>query len=390
MQLTSPSRRVFGILAAGTIGLSTALLGVTGVAQADPGEEVTVEAPVAAALAAPPAPDYLEVDTVGDGSLTVSFLVYASDPGVEADATGYEISTDNGSTFVALATETPYGNNEHVGTVTGLTNKQTYDLVVRATSSVGPSADSNGVQGTPAKPIGAPAGLTITRDQGKVTASWSAPTDAGSYDVASYDVGIFQPGQGDQLCSTTATVLTCVGDAKAGDGWQVNVTAIDTEGNRGTRSTAVAVPFSASVPTSNGPLTPAAGSSDKVTAGKTMVVSGTGYQPGSTVTFLIYSEPQVLTTVVADPSGNFTVTVTVPAGLAPGQHTLVASGTDTLGNQRFTTLTVTVSASGVATTAATLAYTGADVLLPAIGGLAAVAIGAGLIVVRRRASHSAA
>jgi hypothetical protein len=191
VQLTSPPRRVFGILAAGTIGLSTALLGVTGVASAEPGDAVAADAEVAAALTAPPAPEYLEVDSVGDGSLTVSFLVYESDPGVEADATGYEISTNNGSTYAALATQTPYGNNEHVGTVTGLTNKQTYDLVVRATSSAGPSADSNAVQGTPAKPVGAPIGLTVTRDQGKVTASWSAPTVAGSYDVAGYDLGIF-------------------------------------------------------------------------------------------------------------------------------------------------------------------------------------------------------
>ena len=132
-------------------------------------------------LAPPPAPDYLEVDTVGDGSVTLSFLVYDSDPGIEADTTGYEISTNNGSSFAAFATQTPYGNNEHVGTVTGLTNKQTYDLVVRSTSSVGPSANTDPVQATPAKPIGAPVGLTVTRDQGKVTASWSAPTDAGSY-----------------------------------------------------------------------------------------------------------------------------------------------------------------------------------------------------------------
>ena len=175
MQLTFPSRRVFGILAAGTIGLSTALLGVTGVANAEPGDVVEAEAELAAVLAAPPAPDYLEVDTVGDGSVTVSFLVYDSDPGVEAEPTGYEISTNNGSSFAAFATQTPYGNNEHVGTVTGLTNKQTYDLVVRSTSSVGPSANTEPVQATPAKPIGAPVGLTVTRDQGKVTASWSAP-----------------------------------------------------------------------------------------------------------------------------------------------------------------------------------------------------------------------
>ena len=257
---------------------------------------------------------------------------------------------------------------------------------MRATSSVGPSADSNAVQGTPAKPVGAPIGLTVTRDQGKVTASWSAPTDAGSYDVAGYDLGIFTSEMGDQFCSTTATVFTCTADAQPGDGWSINVTAYDTEGNPGTRSAAVAVPFSTTVPASNGALTPGAGSSSKVVAGKTMVVSGTGYQPGSTVTVLIYSSPQVLTTVVADASGNFTVTVTVPAGLAAGEHTLVASGVDTLGNQRFTTLAVTVSASG----GARLAYTGTDVLVPALGGLAAVVVGAGLIVVRRRSVASAA
>jgi titin len=381
---------VFGILAAGTIGLSTTLLGVTGVAQAAPGEVVTgeVQVEVAAALAAPPAPEYLEVDRVGDGSVTVSFLVYESDPGVEAEATGYEISTDDGSTFVAFATDTPYGNNEHVGTVTGLTNKQTYDLVVRATSPVGPSDNSDTVPATPAKPIGAPVGLTLTRDQGKVTATWSAPTDAGSYDVATYDVGIFQPGMGDQLCSTTPTVFTCTGDAPAGTGWLVNVTAIDTAGNRGTRSTDVTVPFSATVPVSNGSLTPAAGTTDTVVAGKTMVVSGTGYAPGSTVTVLIYSAPQVLTTVVADASGNFTVTVTVPAGLAAGQHTLVASGVGTDGNARYTTLPVTVTAAGSAaiTAGPRLADTGADVTVPAIAGLAAVALGAGLIVAGRRRS----
>jgi hypothetical protein len=386
---------VFGVLAAGTLGLSTALLGVTGVAQADPGDVVAPQSEVAATLAAPPAPDYLEVDDVGDGSVTVSFLVYQSDPGVEADATGYEISTDNGSTWNAFATQTPYGNNEHIGTVTGLTNKQTYDIVVRATSTAGPSAATDPVQGTPAKPNGAPVGLTVTTSAGKVTASWSAPTVAGSYPIDAYSVVYYQPatadggGAGGQLCETTAAVFTCTGDLTFGSEWLINVTAIDTEGNGGVTSADVAtgaVPFPATVPTSNGSLTPAAGSSSTVAAGKTMVVSGTGYQPGSTVTVLIYSSPQVLTTVVADASGNFTVTVTVPAGLAAGQHTLVASGVDTNGDQRFTTLAVTVSTSGKAT----LAYTGADVVPPALGGLAAVALGTGLIVVRRRAVRAAA
>jgi LPXTG-motif cell wall-anchored protein len=79
--------------------------------------------------------------------------------------------------------------------------------------------------------------------------------------------------------------------------------------------------------------------------------------------------------VVADVNGNFTVTVTVPADLAPGQHTLVASGVDTMGNLRFVTLPVTVTG---------LAYTGADIAVPAIGGLAALTAGGALIFVARR------
>jgi len=84
--------------------------------------------------------------------------------------------------------------------------------------------------------------------------------------------------------------------------------------------------------------------------------------------------------------------VTVPAGLAAGQHTLVASGVDIHGDQRFVTLPVTVSAAGVAKVTSTkkLAYTGADVVPPAIGGLVAVVLGTGLIVLRRRAARSAA
>ncbi len=58
---------------------------------------------LAAVLAGPAAPRDLEVDGVGDGSVTVSFLVYDSDPGVQAETTGYEISTNNGSSFATIA-----------------------------------------------------------------------------------------------------------------------------------------------------------------------------------------------------------------------------------------------------------------------------------------------
>ncbi|HET6395079.1 MAG TPA: LPXTG cell wall anchor domain-containing protein, partial [Blastococcus sp.] len=195
-------------------------------------------------------------------------------------------------------------------------------------------------------------------------------------------------GMGGQLCETTAAVLTCTGEAEYGTEWQVSVRAVDTEGNWGVSSAEALtgkIPYPATVPASQGSLTPAAGSSDKVVAGKTMTVTGSGYMPGSTVTVLIYSAPQVLTTTVADSGGNFSVTVTVPAGLAPGVHTLVAYGYDDNGLERVTTLSVTVSAAGTATvTGAKLANTGADVTIPALGGIATLGLGAGLIVISRR------
>ena len=87
----------------------------------------------------------------------------------------------------------------------------------------------------------------------------------------------------------------------------------------------------------------------------------------------------MLTTVVTDAPGNFSVEVTVPAGLPVGQHTLVASGVDPSGALRYITLPVTVTEDGAA-----LAYTGADIGLPLFGGLGALAVGGGLLLAGRR------
>jgi titin len=140
------------------------------------------------------------------------------------------------------------------------------------------------------------------------------------------------------------------------------------------------VPASSVLPESDGDLVLPPGTKASVAAGKTITVSGSGYAPFSTVTVLIYSTPQILTTVVTDGTGSFSVEVTVPAGLAAGQHHLVAAGVDPSGELRYLTLPVTVTGDG----GATLAYTGADVVVPAIGGLLAVLTGAALLLVARR------
>ena len=230
----------------------------------------------------------------------------------------------------------------------------------------------------------------------KVT--WTAST-AGTYPIAHYDVLAnldldpnAQMGGPTSICTVDAATRTCTAPVKAGRTYEIAVVASDTQNNTSDESahvTSAVVPaptVPAAVPAKNGDLSLPAGATSTVAPGKTITVSGSGYAPNSTVSVAIYSTPQVLTTVVTDASGNFTATVTVPAGLATGSHTLVASGVDSAGNVRYVNLPVTVSSSGKAT----LAYTGADVAVPSIIGLVAVSLGAGLIVVRRRATRSAA
>jgi titin len=166
---------------------------------------------------------------------------------------------------------------------------------------------------------------------------------------------------------------------------KLQVFAIDAEdnGSEAVTVTSDVVPAPRTLPTSNGNLTSPAGFRPGVattvpTGGKYTII-GSGYAPNTQVSVLIYSEPQILTTVMTDGGGSFTVEVTVPEGLALGEHTLVAAGLDPNGVMRYLTLPITVTASGPR-----LADTGADVTAPAVGGLAAVVVGAGLLVAARR------
>jgi titin len=395
VRFTSPSRRVFGFLAAGTIGLSTALLGVTGVAQAAPGTDP--EVPVAAAdgdtaavLAAPYAPTMIDVQG-DDATLGVWFEETEGDDNTEWADT-WEYSLNNGAW---TATTPDWSSGYGFFEVNALTNGTTYAVRVRGVSSTPTNgAASAPMNGTPYKPIGAPGTPTVVAGPSSLKVTWTAPTTQGTYPFSKYVVLIpvshGESGGPESVCETTTT--ECTFAVKAGVDYPVWVLAVDDQGHDGLEAGPVnsgvvpapAVP--ATVPVKNGDLTQPAGASSTVAAGKTLTLSGSGYAPNSTVTLAIYSTPQVLTTVVTDASGNFTATVTVPAGLEAGTHTLVASGVDSSGNVRYVNLEVTVSAGGTAK----LAYTGADVLVPALGGLAAVALGAGLIVVRRRATSSAA
>jgi titin len=387
VQLTSSPRRALGLLAAGTIGLSTAVLGVSGVAQASP----------------PTGPNAPTIEGAEGGDTTATVFFTANDPAEDDVVTPwadyFEYSLDDGDTYDEADVDPGMNGFDGGFEIPGLTNGTQYSVTLRGVSEgADPDDPADDIAGAPSDATtvtpyvgaSAPGNPVVKVGPASVTVSWTAAT-AGTFPIKGYTVGSYvsfgEGGGNAQICTTTGA-LTCTAPVVPGYKYAIYVYAVDSKDNGGADSDVsaqtVAIPpasVPATVPTKNGDLVMTAGKSNAVAAGSKVTVTGTGYAPGSTVSVAVYSTPQVLTTAVADANGAFSVEVTVPAGLAAGNHTLVASGVDANGVLRYVTLPVTVTATG---SAKLLASTGADVTVPALGGIAALGLGAGLIGVSRR------
>ncbi len=89
---------------------------------------------------------------------------------------------------------------------------------------------------------------------------------------------------------------------------------------------AAAISFATSAnaaPYSNQPTTGVSNTTPSV--GGTDTVSGSGYDPNELVDLVLHSAPYNLGTARADSAGNFSTTVTLPAGVS-GSHTIIATG----------------------------------------------------------------
>ncbi|MFI5934531.1 fibronectin type III domain-containing protein [Actinoplanes sp. NPDC051494] len=133
----------------------------------------------------PGAPTALSA-SAGDAQAVLMFTA----PGDGGDAiTSYQVSTDDGATWSALAVTG--SGTALTGTVSGLDDGTTYTVRVRARNSVGPGPASASVPVTPVSGLpGAPTGLAATRGDRSVTLSWSPPADEGGSPVTSYDVSV--------------------------------------------------------------------------------------------------------------------------------------------------------------------------------------------------------
>ena len=356
---------------------------------------------------APGVPDDVTVED-GDGRTTVRFAQTFGDGETTGDPESYEYRIGSGAwTAVVPTWDEAYQRVSFP--VTGLTNGSAYAIQVRALNVDGVAGEpSEAVTARPFVTAGPPTAVTATPGVSSVRVDWDPVADPGTYGVDHYEVDLVHSGNGtsgrENVCRTTDVFSCLIGlDTEVGFTYSVVVTSVDDHGHHGADSVVVPVGAPAapsvpgSVPASDGAISRADGGTGSVPAGSSIPLSGDGYLPGSTVTVVVYSAPQVLGHTTADVNGHWELTVVLPAGLANGSHTLVASGVDAAGDPRYLTLPITVTGGAAAPAAPVaaaggssggssggLAYTGADVAVPAIGGLAALAIGGGLVLAGRR------
>jgi hypothetical protein len=188
--------------------------------------------------------------------------------------------------------------------------------------------------------------VTATPGVNSLTVSWSAPGDVGA-GLDSYTATAMASGYPDKSCTATAPDTSCtITGLAAGVSYSLEVISIGPGGESkpaegeptGPPTGTPAAP--AEVPDS---VTPS--STGTATLGATVTISGSGYKAGSTVVLTFYSTPVSAGSATVSSGGTFSATVTVPAGVGTGSHTLLATGLDASGNVKFTAKAVTVAAA---------------------------------------------
>jgi len=193
-------------------------------------------------------------------------------------------------------------------------------------------------------PPDAPAAPVITAGVSSITATWIAPDTNGSA-ITGYTA---TASPGPATCSTAVGVTSCVLGATAGQNYTVTVMASSAVGWSAASSpsntvTATAPVVTVSPPLVSTPLNTDMGPISAAEPGQQITLTGSGYAPYATVVFTIYSVAQQIGSVITDGSGNFSRSVTIPSGLNPETHALVAAGVDPLGATRVQRLDIYVA-----------------------------------------------
>jgi predicted phage tail protein len=180
--------------------------------------------------------------TPGDQQVTLSWSAPASDGGSPVGGYNiYEGTSPGGETGTpvnsSLVTSTSYP-------VTGLTNGSTYYFTVKAVNAQGLGAASGEVLAVPVTAPGAPAGLTATPGDAKVTLTWSAPPSDGGSPVTGYNVYVATSADftdAGVVPGVTGTALAVI-DLVNGTPYYFRVTAVNKVGESQPSSVMLATP----------------------------------------------------------------------------------------------------------------------------------------------------
>jgi CshA-type fibril repeat protein len=273
------------------------------------------------------------VAVAGDGQVTVAVTPPGSG-GVVSDYT-VRVTGDPGRTCTVTVPAMSC-------VVSPLANNTSYTFEARASNAAGPSSWSPASTAvTPLislVPLAAPGAVTATAGVASIVADWPSVAQATGYTVTALP--------GPSTCTTTTT--RCVLGAQAGTRYTVTVTA--TSSGRTSSPSPISNPVTPTAPPV--PATPPTGAESTLTTdegrigltapGRQFTAKGTGFAAGSTVEVISYSTPVTLATTTADGSGAFSADVTMPADLADGSHTLLATGVGPDGTTRSIGLGLTV------------------------------------------------
>ncbi|MGY1702123.1 hypothetical protein [Geodermatophilus sp. SYSU D00766] len=396
---TKGRRSVAWQLAAGAAGLSVALGGSVlfpGLAAAADFDDETWVGPVITGHSTCESTVTLEfAEVVVDEETSQNFSYWANvSAAPEAGSSAGDVVLDE--TEWQELTVLPFGDG--LAAEVPLTDGKSYRIVLEAREdsfgSFRKSADSEPLD---VAVSGAPCGTENpgtqdpgTQDPGTQDPGTQDPgtQDPGTQDPGTQDPGTQDPGTQDPGTQDPGTEDPGTEEPTPEKPVDIPVTPVKDPGGTPQVPSAPIVPTT--VPSTPLKLTTDQGADTELSVGEKLTIKGEGFMPFSSVSVIIYSEPRVLTTVLADAQGRFEVEVTVPSDLPAGNHSLVASGVDPDGNEHFLRLDVTVDEAGaVAVTTASssggaLAFTGAEPLVPALLGGATLVGGGLLVLVSRR------
>ena len=256
--------------------------------------------------------------TAADAQASVSWTAPASNGGATIDS--YTVTSSPGAN-TCTTTGSPAGTS---CTVSGLTNGTSYTFSVTATNTVGTgpaSAASSGV--TPAASGGGGGGSSPSTDTPSPSPT-SMPTTPPPTPITTDPLG---PQDGPPLTPGGTTVTT--------DGQPTPVTTVPNKaggtvtstGDDWSLTTGGRTPAGKSQPTSPTGVV-------QVPQGGSVVVSGKGYEPGTSVQVYAMNPALLLGTFTVGADGTFRDSVTWPAGLGTGAGVLQVNGFSTSGAVR--------------------------------------------------------